>query len=147
MTPPTTNIRRAWAPAMIPHESSPADDEARSVSFRLSGVLDSSPDPDLDRWTPALLRHTGAIVAAICLVDGSRRFVKSVCAAGGSLDRVIALAPAESLESCIVNLARSIGATDRPITFTQAPVTVDGHVMGRVCIAGYGDWADNDLVA
>ncbi|MGZ4772104.1 MAG: putative bifunctional diguanylate cyclase/phosphodiesterase [Ilumatobacteraceae bacterium] len=132
---------------MIPHESSPADDEARSVSFRLSGVLDSSPDPDLDRWTPALLRHTGAIVAAICLVDGSRRFVKSMCAAGGSLDRVIALAPAESLESCIVNLARSIGATDRPITFTQAPVTVDGHVMGRVCIAGYGDWADSDLDA
>ncbi|MGZ4679941.1 MAG: putative bifunctional diguanylate cyclase/phosphodiesterase, partial [Ilumatobacteraceae bacterium] len=34
-----------------------------------------------------------------------------------------------------------------PITFTQAPVTVDGHVMGRVCIAGYGDWADNDLDA
>ncbi len=117
------------------------------MSFRLSSALDSSPDPDLDRWTAAVQRHTGAIVAAICLVDTSRRFVKSVCTVDGSLDRLIALAPLESLENCIVNLARSIGATDRGVAFAEAPVTMDGCVMGQVCIAGHGHWADNDLDA
>ena len=134
---------------MIALGSRQADDEARSVLFRLSGVLDASPDPELDRWTAALRRHTGSVVGAVCLVDASHRFVKSVSTDAGSTDLVIALAPSDSLESYIVSLARSIGATDQGVVYAEAPVSVSGQVMGQVCIARYGhdSWADEHLDA
>jgi diguanylate cyclase (GGDEF)-like protein len=149
MIPPTTTLRRAGVPATVVLESSDADNEARSALLRLSGMLISWPDPELDRWGAELQRHTGAVVGAVCLADASRRFVKSVCTADGALDQLITLAPNETLESCIVGLAHSIGATDRDVTYAEAPVTIDGQVMGQVCIAGYGngDWADQNLDA
>ena len=136
-------------PAVAAVASRRADDQARSVLFRLSGLLDASPDLEFDRWTAALRRHTGSVVGAVCLMDGSHRFVKSVSTDAGSTDLVVALAPSDSLERYIVGLAESIGTTDRGVVYAEAPISVSGQEMGQVCIARYGHdgWVDKHLDA
>jgi diguanylate cyclase (GGDEF)-like protein len=124
--------------------------EARWVLLRHGGTLSASPDLELDRWIGALRRNTGAAIAALCLVDASRRFVKSVSSAEGSAaDRVTELAGSESFRSHILGLAYQGGSIGPGNLYAEAPVTVDGLVLGQVAIAAWDrrDWAEEDLQA
>jgi diguanylate cyclase (GGDEF)-like protein len=117
--------------------------------LRRGGVFDSSPDPELDRWTGALRRNTRAKISALCLVDGSRRFVKSVSSGEGSADRVTELALSESFQSHILGLAHRRGSALSGNLYAEAPVTVDGQVLGQMAIADPDRpaWAKTDLQA
>ena len=96
--------------------TSPAsEDEARLAMLRSCGVLDAAPDAELDRWTAALRRTTGAAVTALCFADSSRRLAKSVCTAAGPAERVAGLALTESLESYLAGLAHPAGRRPRPL--------------------------------
>jgi diguanylate cyclase (GGDEF)-like protein len=130
---------------VAPTPSRGADDEARLVALQGSGVLDFSPDPELDRWTAALCRNTGAAVAAICFLDASRRLVKSVCTVAGPVGQVSELGISESF----LSLARRAGYVDADCAYAEAPIAVDGHVLGQIGIAGTArrEWGTQDLQA
>jgi diguanylate cyclase (GGDEF)-like protein len=123
-----------------------ADDEARLVVLRSSGVLDSSPDPELDRWTAALRRNTGAAVAALCFLDASRRLVTSVCTVAGAAGTVSELALSESFESYVLGQAAP-GGSGR--LYAEAPIAVEGQLLGQIGIAdtARSEWAKDDLEA
>jgi len=115
-----------------------ADADAWSVFLRDRGVLDLSPDPAFDRWLRGLRRTTGAAVAALCLREGTRRFVKAL---DGRADRpdgpdrgVAELAPSQSLQDWL-----------RAPGYAEAPVTVGGRVVGLLAIADPGPlgWASD----
>ena len=106
--------------------------------LRNCAVLDASPDVELDRWTTALRRTTGASVAALCFADGSRRIVTSVCSAAGPAERVAVLALSETLDHYAANLARPTGPAASEPSYAEAPIVVDGHVLGQIGIAGLG---------
>jgi len=109
------------------------DDGGRLVTFGVLGVFDEVPVLELDRWTGVLQRNTSAAAAAICLFDGPCRVVKSVCAAAGASHQV-ELAPTTSLEDHVLGLARGVGQTDGG-SYAEVPVTLDGLVVGQICIA------------
>src|SRR5579863_1745085 len=121
-----------------------SDDVGRLVTFGVPGVFDEVPVLELDRWTGVLQRNTGAAAAAICLFDGHRRVVKSVCAAAGASQGE--LAPEASLRDHILGLARAPGHTAAG-SYAEVPVTLDGLVVGQVCIADGSDrsWEEEDL--
>jgi diguanylate cyclase (GGDEF)-like protein len=135
-------------PAVAP-PSPGADDETRSFVLRSSGVLDSSPDPELDRWTAFLRRNTGAGVAALCFLDASRRVVRSVCTVAGAAGKVSELALAESLESYVLGQAGPPNSTGPGSLYAESPISVDGQLLGHVCIAdnARSEWAEVDLEA
>ena len=112
-----------------------ADAEAWLIFVPDRGLLDFPPAPVADRWIRTLLRTTGAAVAAVSLVDSSRRFVRSLSAPDGRTVRAARLAPSESLESHLLGLS---GPTTRMTRYAEAPVTMDGVVVGQVAIAGEG---------
>ena len=82
-----------------------SDDVGRLVTFGVPGVFDEVPVLELDRWTGVLQRNTSAAAAAICLVDGHRRVVKSVCSTAGASQGE--LAPETCLRDHILGLARA----------------------------------------
>jgi diguanylate cyclase (GGDEF)-like protein len=126
-----------------------ADDEARLVMLRHSGVFDPSPDLVFDRWTAALRRNTGAAVVALCLFDASRRVVKSSSTAEGPAGQGTELALSGSLEDHVLSLVHPAGSSDPGPLYAEAPVTVDGQVLGRLSMADQGrlDWNEEDLQA
>jgi len=121
------------------------DDGGRLVTLGVPGVFDEVPVLELDRWTGVLRRNTSAAAAAICLFDGPRRVVKSVCAAARASQQV-ELAPTTSLQDHVLGLARGVGQTGGG-SYAEVPVTLDGLVVGQVCIADGRDrsWAEEDL--
>ena len=125
-------------------------DGGRLVTLRRSGVLDHSPDPELDRWTVALRRSTGAAVAALCFLDDSCRLLKSVCTGDGSAAQVSELALSEPLEHHVAGLVRQTGSTGHGgWVYAEAPITVDGQLLGQIGLAdGHRrDWTEADLEA
>jgi diguanylate cyclase (GGDEF)-like protein len=136
MPPPTAPV----VPA-APREA----DDARLVALQASGVLDSAPDPELDRWTAALRRNSGADVAAICFLDASRRLVKSVYPVAGTAGEVSVIALSESF----LDLAKRAGYADAGSVYAEAPIMVVGHLLGHACIAANGrnEWRAEDLQA
>src|SRR5664279_400824 len=119
-----------------PAVTSPAaEDEARLAMLRSCGVLDVTPDAELDRWTAALRRTTGAAFTALCFADSSRRLAKSVCTAAAPDERVAGLALTESLESYVAGLARPAGPTASGHSYAEAPIAVDGYVLGQIGMA------------
>ncbi len=126
-----------------------AEDEARLVMLRSCGVLDVSPDAELDRWTAALRRTTGAVVTALCFADSSRRLAKSVCTAAGPGERVAGLALTESLESYVAGLAHPAGPAASGHSYAEAPIAVDGYVLGQIGMAAVDRpaWTEAELAA
>ncbi len=124
-------------------------DEGRFVMLRRSGVLDHSPDPDFDRWTVALRRTTGAAVVALGFLDESCRLLKSFCTADGSADQASELALSEPFERHVVGLARQAGGAEHGCVYAEAPIAVDGQLLGQIAMADgrRRDWAEADLEA
>src|SRR5664279_4401537 len=133
-----------------PAVTSPAaEDEARLAMLRSCGVLDVTPDAELDRWTAALRRTTGAAFTALCFADSSRRLAKSVCTAAAPDERVAGLALTESLESYVAGLARPAGPTASGHSYAEAPIAVDGYVLGQIGMAAVDRpaWSEAELAA
>jgi diguanylate cyclase (GGDEF)-like protein len=135
-------------PALAP-PSPGADDETRSFVLRSSGALASLPDPELDRWTEALRRNTGAAVAALCFPDAARRVVTSVCTCDGAAGEVSELALSESLESYVLGRADRTGSAGSSHLYAESPIAVDGQLLGQIGIAdsARSEWAEEDLAA
>jgi diguanylate cyclase (GGDEF)-like protein len=117
--------------------------------LRLCGVLDSTPVPELDFWTAALQRTTGAKFAGTCFFDGAHGMVKSSSTAAGPADPAAEIALPEFPEGCVVGLERLVGSTNGGGVYSDVPVTLDGHVIGRVYIVGDATrrWVERDLQA
>ncbi len=75
----------------------------------------------------------------------ARRVVKSFCAAAGASDQV-ELTPTISLQDHVLGLARGVDQTGGG-SYAEVPVTLDGLVVGQVCIADGRDrsWAEEEL--
>jgi diguanylate cyclase (GGDEF)-like protein len=115
--------------------------------LRHSGVLDHSSDPELDHWTAALRRSTGATATALSFVDASHRLVKSICTADGSAEQVSDLPLAASFRTYVLGLARPSESAEPGGSYREAPITVDGHLLGQIAMGDHGvrDWAEADL--
>jgi len=134
----------------IPSAAAPgALDEARAVMLRRSGVLDAASDPEIDRWIEALQRDTGAAVTAFSMLDGASVFVKSVVTGEGPVEGAAELQDPASLEHYLLGLAAPAGRPRRGTAYAEAPVTVDGQLLGLISVGDHGsrDWADVDLHA
>jgi diguanylate cyclase (GGDEF)-like protein len=126
-----------------------ADDQTRLALLRDCAVLNFSLDPVFDRWTRSLRRNTAAAVGALCLADGQRRLVKSVCTVEGSAGRITELAVAESFETYLLGLAHPVGPASSERLFAEASVTIGGQVLGQVAMTDWGRraWTAQDLEA
>lgn len=136
-------------PKLAVATASPGVDDEALVVLRNSGVLGSSPDAELDRWTAALRRTTGAAVAAICFLDASRWVVTSVCSTDVAAGAVSELALSESLESHVLAQALTVGSAGAGRVYAEAPIAVEGQLLGQIVIAdnARAEWAEEDLGA
>jgi diguanylate cyclase (GGDEF)-like protein len=125
------------------------DDEARLVMLRSAGVLDRSPDPEFDRLTTALLRNAGATVAVLSFLDASCLLLKSVSTVDGPAGHVSELRLARSLERHALGIGQRAGSTETGGLYAEAPITVDGQLLGQIAIADHAraEWAEADLEA
>jgi diguanylate cyclase (GGDEF)-like protein len=124
------------------------DEEVRIDMLRSGGVLDRSPDPEFDRLTAALRRNTGAAVAVVCFIDASCLLVKSV-SVDGPADDVSELRLTRSLEHYALGIRGRTGSADAGRLYAEAPITVEGQLLGQIAIAdrGRAEWAKADLEA
>jgi diguanylate cyclase (GGDEF)-like protein len=86
--------------------------DARLALLQGAGLLDPSPDAELDRWTAALRRSTGAASVSLSFLEQSDH-------------------------------------ADTGRAYAEAPISVDGQLLGRVSIADPARtaWSEHDLEA
>jgi diguanylate cyclase (GGDEF)-like protein len=112
-------------------------------------LLDWPPEPDFDRRTTALCEDTGAAVAALVLRDAARVFVKSLSTADGAADETSETSLAEPLAKYLIGRAHPSAWGDSAPAYLEAPISVDGHLLGLMTIADHSqrEWSDGDLRA
>ncbi len=115
------------ADSVTPTLSAHTSDVGRLAILERAGLLDPAPDPDLDRWTTALRRATGAEAAAISLLCADRAYVKSRCGVAGALD--------------------AMDGSDGSHAYEEAPIVVDDELLGSISIWDLPgrEWCDADL--
>jgi diguanylate cyclase (GGDEF)-like protein len=121
-------------------------DAERQAMLGRTGVLDRGPEPEFDRWTTTLAADSGAAVAALALVDGTRMFVKSLSTADGAADEVSELSLSESLAEHLIGRAAASGS-GQPPACAEAPIHIGGQLLGWMAIADDPDrtWDESDL--
>ena len=107
------------------------DEVQRLAVLRRSGLLESRPDPELDRGLAALRQTAGALVTALLLVDDSRVFVKCLSCEQGAPTEAAANQLAMDL---IARVDPSAHSTDE-LACAEAPITVEGQILGWAMIA------------
>ncbi len=129
------------------HASWVAEEERLAVLQR-SHLLAWPCEPELDRWTVALRRETGAALAALVLVDATRLVVKSLSTASGCAEEVSELSLSTSLPEYL------IGQTDAPAgaappAYAEAQVVANGQLLGWMVVAddSVREWSEADLQA
>jgi diguanylate cyclase (GGDEF)-like protein len=124
-------------------------EEERVAVLAQSRLLDAPPEPEFDRWTAALREDTGATVAALLLVDATQVFVKSLATADGCAGEAANVPLSEPLAEYLIGRADPLAAIDPPCAYAQAPVSVDGQLLGWMAIAenSHRDWIQSDLRA
>jgi diguanylate cyclase (GGDEF)-like protein len=112
-------------------------------------LLDWQPEPDFDRRTTALCEDTGAAVAALVLRDAARVLVKSLSTADGAADQTSETSLAEPLAKYLISRAHPSAWGDSAPAYLEAPISVDGHLLGLMTIADHShrEWSDGDLRA
>jgi diguanylate cyclase (GGDEF)-like protein len=110
-------------------------------------LLDGPTEPDFDRRTTALCEDTGAAVAALLLMDAARVFVKSLSTADGAADEPSETSLAEPLGEYLISRARPSVSGDGAPAYLEAPISVDGHLLGLMTIADHPhrEWSESDL--
>jgi hypothetical protein len=124
-------------------------EEERLALLQRSRLLDWPPEPEFDRWTAALRRDAGAVVAALVLVDANGIVVKSLATAQGCAEETSELPLSEPLADYLVGRAgRSRSWVGTP-GYAEMQVSVDGRLLGWMAIANYpdGEWRDGHLRA
>ena len=124
-------------------------EEERVAALQRSRLLDAPPEPEFDRWTAALREDTAAAAAALLLVDTAQVFVKSLATAAGCADELSSVELSEPLGEYLLGRADPLGAIDPACAYAQAPVSVDGQLLGWMAIADHShrDWSQSDLRA
>ena len=110
-------------------------EEERLAVLQRSRLLDSPAEPEFDRWTAALLRETGAAVAAFVLVDATRVVVKSLSTVGGPATETAELSLSASLADYLIGRADLPGRAAAP-AYLDTPVVVHGQLLGWMAMAG-----------
>ena len=120
-------------------EADAAACQARASRLRRAGLLEGQIDRDLARWVAALRRRTGAPVAALRLQGEHQLEVRHVDREPSGDPRWPGTWPPEAPPG-------RDGACD---TVLEAPVRIDGELLGTIGVADPGrrEWADEDLQA
>jgi diguanylate cyclase (GGDEF)-like protein len=120
-------------------------EEERLTVLQRSRLLEWPAEPEFDRWTAALVRETGAAVAAFVLVDATRVVVKSLFTASGPATEAAELSLSTPLAEYL------IGRTDLPVctaapAYAETQVVVDGQLLGWMAIADQParEWSEID---
>jgi diguanylate cyclase (GGDEF)-like protein len=140
----------AEAPQASPVTPGPwVAEETRLAVLNRSCLLDSGPEPDFDRWTLAVRRGTGAAVAALSFVDATRVFVKSLCTERGLSEEASEIPLSGSLREYFIGRADPPGPGDGTHAYAEAPISLDGQVLGSMSIVGspVGEWGAEELQA
>jgi diguanylate cyclase (GGDEF)-like protein len=124
-------------------------EEERVAALQHSRLLDVPPEPEFDRWTAALREDTGAAAAALLLVDAAQVFVKSLATTDGCADELSSVGLSEPLDEYLLGRADPLAAIDPSCAYVQAPVSVDGQLLGWMALADHShrDWSQSDLRA
>ncbi|HTY94583.1 MAG TPA: diguanylate cyclase, partial [Steroidobacteraceae bacterium] len=112
--------------------------------LRHDGAFTTDPDPELDRWIGAVRRHTGAACAALCLVDRSRRLIRSMGPSAAPVP--VSELPGEvTLEQYL--LAACGADPGHPPVFAGVQILVAGTVIGEIAMADARrpTWSAQDL--
>jgi diguanylate cyclase (GGDEF)-like protein len=128
---------------------SPAGEAERLVVLQRTGLLDSSPEFEFDRWTATLREDTGAAVVAFLLNDATRVFFKSVATVSGAAPEgaeIPLLTPFADYLIGRADLPRSAGGL--PV-HAQAPVSAEGQILGWLTIVDHAPrkWGQAQLRA
>jgi diguanylate cyclase (GGDEF)-like protein len=125
-----------------PTAAEEAQEEVRLGLLARSGLLEPRAWPELDRWTAVLRRATGSAVAALSVpVDGGA-LIKSLWVGEATEAQVADLPVDQPVERFLADRvgAPAVGGTGGPgragrPPILDAPVTVDGHMLCRLCVA------------
>ena len=98
----------------------------RAVLLARSGLLDPGPDSELDQWTYALRRATGAAVVAVSIEGPAGTRIKGLWVFDQSDAQTTALTAGQTFESFLTGSVRAPG--DHPRSYLERSVIVDGHV-------------------
>ena len=129
------------------HASWVAEEERLAVLQR-SQLLDWPAEPEFDRLTAALLRETGAAVAAFVLVDATRVVVKSLSTATGPATEAAELSLSAPLAEYLIGRADLPGSAAIP-AYAETEVVVDDQLLGWMAIADQParEWSERDRQA
>ena len=129
-------------------------EEERLAVLRRTGLLDSSPEPEFDRWTVALCQAADATVAALLLVDTARVFVKSLATADGPSAEAAEVELLEPLGEYLISRAHPSRSGESPEpdaepAYAQAEISVDGQLLGWVAMANDSqrEWTEAQMLA
>jgi GAF domain-containing protein len=124
-------------------------EEERVAVLRHSRLLDAPPEPEFDRWTAALREDSGATAAALLLVDATQVFVKSLATDSGCAAETANVPLSEPLAEYLIGRADPLAAIYPPCAYAQAPISVDGQLLGWIALAenSHRDWSPGDLRA
>jgi diguanylate cyclase (GGDEF)-like protein len=119
-------------------------EEERLAVLQRSRLLESTSEPEFDRWTASLRRETGAAVAALVLVDAARVLVKSLSTATGSAEEASELPVSAPLAEHLIGLA-DLPAGAQATAYAETPVFVNGQLLGWMVIADHDveEWSES----
>jgi diguanylate cyclase (GGDEF)-like protein len=132
----------ADAPSIVPT----TEEDTRAVLLARSGLLDSTPDPEVDHWTSVLRRATGASVVAVAVQTESATLIRGMWAGDATEAETVRIGAGEPVERYIA--ARVPGDPPAaPPAYLAGPVVVDGHVICTMSLADAPtrEWTERDL--
>jgi hypothetical protein len=120
--------------------------DGRPATLDRTSLLDSGADPELERWTAALRRDTGAELAAFALTGLGQTVIKSVSSRVAGSEKPRDLPADSSLERYLAGRSTSPGHNGAACAYLEAPITVEGQVLGAIGVVDRTsrDWSDPD---
>ena len=153
-----------WMPENGLAPEATAREQDRLVALRLTGLLDTPPEPAFDRLTRLAARLLGAPVALVSLIDERRQFLKSGIGLPEPLASRRETRRADSVCQHLVTSGQPLVVPDarvHPLARTSPPITElglvaclamplrveGGHVLGGLCVLDYQPraWTDEQI--
>jgi diguanylate cyclase (GGDEF)-like protein len=124
-------------------------EEERLAVLERSQLLDWPREREFDRLTAGLRRDTASAVATLLLVDATRVLVKSLSTAAGAAEEVSEVSLSEPMAEYLIGRAGLSMPDDGVPAYAQAPVSVDGQLLGWLAIVDRSDrdWNEDCLLA
>jgi len=112
-----------------------------------SGTFELGQDCALDRWVSVVRRLTRVPLAALSLVEGSRRMVRGLRQVGSSPELWVSELGSEDSLQQYLRASGTRGPVDSRGVFAAVPVDVLGRTVGQLAIAdpARGAWSAEDL--